>query len=316
MNYVRVALDVPLPTLFDYRVSAITDDDIGRRVLVPFGKKIAVGVIIELADTTTLAPQRVRTVLSVQRDVPPLPKDVLKLLKFCSNYYHHPLGEVVLNALPTRLRRRELLRLDSRKAYRLTAIGRAVDVATLPARAKIKLELLGLLRLANDSLDEARLCAIAPRARAALKRMLDLGWIEQVAGNHESLSAIVPSPCPVSGPELTDEQRAAIESVRSAGTGFTPWLLMGVTGSGKTEVYLRLIADILAQGKQALLLVPEINLTPQLEALVRARFATATTVSLHSGLNEERALTGLARRAIRCRRYCARHAACHIHASA
>src|SRR5450432_3681354 len=98
MNFVRVALDVPLATLFDYSAAAITRDDIGRRVLVPFGKKIVVGIIMELADATTLAPQRIRRVLSVQRDVPPLPEDVLKLLRFSSDYYHHPLGEVVLNA--------------------------------------------------------------------------------------------------------------------------------------------------------------------------------------------------------------------------
>ena len=121
MNYVRVALDVPLPTLFDYAAAGISEDDVGRRVLVPFGKKIAVGVIMEVAETTTLAPQRVRRVLSVQRDVPALPADVLKLLRFCSDYYHHPLGEVVLNALPTRLRRRQLLKLAAGKAYRLTA---------------------------------------------------------------------------------------------------------------------------------------------------------------------------------------------------
>ena len=165
-----------------------------------------------------------------------------------------------------------LLRLDSNKRYRLTAAGQAVDVATLPPRAKIKRELLGLLRDAAAGLDEATLHAIAPRARAALKVMLDLGWIEQITPARELPVPAVPASSAESGPELTDEQRAAIESVRAAGDGFTPWLLMGVTGSGKTEVYLQLIADILARGKQALLLVPEINLTPQLEALVRARF--------------------------------------------
>ncbi len=106
MNFVRVALDVPLPTLFDYSATAVTADDVGRRVLVPFGKKIAVGIIMEVTDSTALAPQRVRRVLSVQRDVAPLPADILKLLRFCGDYYHHPLGEAVLNALPTRLRRR------------------------------------------------------------------------------------------------------------------------------------------------------------------------------------------------------------------
>jgi primosomal protein N' (replication factor Y) len=290
MIILRVALDVPLTTLFDYRATDVTVDDIGRRVLVPFGKKIAVGVIIELAQSTTLAPQRVRSILSVQRDVPPLPQDILKLLKFCSDYYHHPLGEVVLNSLPTRLRRRGLLRLDANTGYRLTSAGQAVDVTKLPARAKIKRELLELLNGAVAGVDEAKLRAIAPRARAALKVMLDLGWIEQVSHARELLSATSPVLRPESGPELTEEQHVAIERVRAAGGGFTPWLLMGVTGSGKTEVYLRLIEDMLAQGKQTLLLVPEINLTPQLEGLVRARFANTLTVSLHSGLSESERL--------------------------
>jgi primosomal protein N' (replication factor Y) len=89
---------------------------------------------------------------------------------------------------------------------------------------------------------------------------------------------------------LTDEQHAAVDTLRRAGGGFTPWLLHGVTGSGKTEIYLQLVADALACGKQALLLVPEINLTPQLEALVRARFPATLLVSLHSGLNESERL--------------------------
>ena len=290
MNFVRVALDVPLPTLFDYSAAAIMPNDVGRRVLVPFGKKIAVGIIMELADTTTLAPQRVRRVLSVQRDVPPLPQDVLKLLRFCSAYYHHPLGEVVLNSLPTRLRRRQLLKLEASHAYRLTVAGRDVNPETLPQRAKIKRELLGLLRDAGDGVDEAALSSIAPRARAALKTMAALGWIERITRSSEPQAVVVPRTA--SCPKLTSEQRTAVESVHNAGRGFAPWLLLGVTGSGKTEVYLQLIADVLARSEQALLLVPEINLTPQLEAQVRTRFPAAIIVSLHSGLNESERLHG------------------------
>jgi primosomal protein N' (replication factor Y) len=292
MNFVRVALDVPLPTLFDYAVTARNQDDLGRRVLVPFGKKIAVGVVMEMADSTTLAPQRVRRVISIQRDVPALPEDVLKLLVFCSVYYHHPIGEVVLNALPTRLRRRQLIKFDNNGAYRLTATGRDLDPATLPPRARIKRELLDLMRAANGGVDESKLHALAPRARAALRVMVELGWAERCAFTSEMASAAKPTPDAVSGPALTDEQRTAVESIRNSRHGFTPWLLMGVTGSGKTEVYLQLIAEMLANGKQVLLLVPEINLTPQLETLVRARFPTAMLVSLHSGLNESERLHG------------------------
>ena len=292
MNYVRVALDVPLSALFDYRATAVTSDDIGRRVLVPFGRKIAVGVIVELMNTTGLATHRIRRVLSVQRDVPPLPEDVLQLLKFGSDYYHHPLGAVILNSLPTRLRRRHAIELVVSARYILTAAGRNVDAATLPARAKLKRELLTSLRHANAGVGEGSLYAIAPRARAVLKTLVESGWIERVLDTPVPYPAPIVPPTSISGRMLTAEQRSAIASVRESCEGFMPWLLLGVTGSGKTEVYLQLMADTLAQGKQTLLLVPEINLTPQLEALVRARFPATHIVSLHSGLNESERLRG------------------------
>ena len=103
MIFARVALDVPLNTLFDYRVGPTQVVAVGGFVLVPFGKKIVVGVVLELAKTTTLSLSRVRCILDVIGNIPPLAPDVLAVLKFCSNYYHHPIGEVVLNALPTRL---------------------------------------------------------------------------------------------------------------------------------------------------------------------------------------------------------------------
>lgn len=291
MSFIRVALDVPLPTLFDYRAAAATRDDIGARVLVPFGKTIAVGVIIELASTTSLPPQRVRSVLSILRDVPPLPADVLSLFKFCSEYYHHPLGAVVLNALPTRLRQRHALEgEEAAHHYRLTAAGLAVDAKTLPRRATIKLELLRLLRAAKAGIDEATLRAVAPRAMAALKTMTEQGWVERVARTREPLQSGAAALRVAPGPALTGEQLIAVATLRNADAGFAPWLLHGVTGSGKTEVYLQLLADTLARGKQALLLVPEINLTPQLEALVRMRFPDTPLVALHSGLNESERL--------------------------
>lgn len=288
MNFVRVALDVPVPTLFDYRAASVASNDIGRRVLVPFGKKIAVGVILELAHSTELPPQRVRNVLGILRDVPALPADILALLKFCSDYYHHPLGEVVLNALPTRLRRRQALKLNAPLHYRLTALGHSIDPATLPRRATIKLELLRRLRDSESGLSETALRAIAPRAPAALKTMVELGWAESVANALAS-----PATAPVRvlpGPALTAEQRAAVDRISSAPAGFSPWLLLGITGSGKTEVYLELIAAALAQDRQALVLVPEINLTPQLESRLRVRFPDTQLVALHSNLNESERL--------------------------
>ncbi len=291
MNFVRVALDVPLPGLFDYRATSATNNDIGRRVLVPFGPKIAVGVIVELATASTLPPRRIRAVLNIMRDVPALPTEILNLLKFCSNYYHLPLGATVLNALPSRLRRRQVLKSTSASGYRLTREGRAIDPSTLPPRANVKHKLLDMLRAADGGMDEMTLRTVSSRASAALKTIEALGWIERIELatpiplRHAELSV-------ASGPELTHEQRVAVDTIRAAREGFAPWLLFGVTGSGKTEVYLQLIADSLARGKQTLLLVPEINLTPQLEGLVRARFPGAHLVSLHSGLNESERLHG------------------------
>ncbi len=85
MTFIRVALDVPLPTLFDYRMPNTTDADIGARVIVPFGRKIALGIILEIAHSSVLPPKRVRTALHILRDIPPLPTDVLKIVKFCSS---------------------------------------------------------------------------------------------------------------------------------------------------------------------------------------------------------------------------------------
>ncbi len=289
MNYVRVALDVPLPTLFDYRAATATRDDIGRRVLVPFGRKIAVGVIIELALSTSLPPQKVRSVLSVLHDVPPLSGDILALLKFCSGYYHHPLGEAVLNALPTRLRRRQPLKAPAgMRHYRLTAAGLNLDPGTVPRRAAIKLCILGRLRDSAAGLDETAVRAIAPRALAVLRTMIGCGWVEPVTGSQAQLSQ--PAARALQGPALTVEQRDAAARIRGALEGFSPWLLLGITGSGKTEVYLDLVAATLQCGRQALLLVPEINLTPQLEARVRARFPATELATLHSSLNESERL--------------------------
>ena len=220
MTFIRVALDVPLPTLFDYRMPNATDADIGARVIVPFGRKIALGIILEIARSSPLPPKRVRTALHILRDIPPLPADVLKLMKFCSSYYQYPIGPTILGTLPMRLRQTQ-------------------RIEPTPASAQS-----------------------AP-----------------------------PPPNFVPGPVLSADQCAALKQIRACNShGFTPWLLHGVTGSGKTEVYFHLIADTLAHGEQALLLVPEINLTPQLEAQIVARFPDTRLATLHSALNESERL--------------------------
>ena len=292
MIFARVALDVPLNTLFDYRVGPTQVVAVGGFVLVPFGKKIVVGVVLELAKTTTLSLSRVRGVLDVIGNIPPLPPDVLAVLKFCSDYYHHPIGAVVVNALPTRLRRRNATKPQA-VAYRLTAVGQLIDTATLPARGKSRRELMGWLKASGEGIGAATLRARMPSAATLLKDLIARGWVETFAEQPYQGAATGSEILP--RPTLTNAQEAAVKAVRSSFNRFSPWLLHGITGSGKTEIYLELIATALEANQQTLLLVPEINLTPQLESRIQSRFPETFVVRLNSGLNEsERLLNWLA----------------------
>lgn len=284
MTIVRVAFDVPLPQLFDYRAEGFAQATPGRLVLAPFGRKIAVGVIVETASTSELPAGRLRRLLAVREEVPALPPDVLSLLKFCSEYYHHPVGEVVINALPTRLRRRQALKAEPHHVA-ATAAGRAA-IDALPARARVLRELM--LRLLGAGQHGVTVDALRgnPGAMRAARVLLKRGWAEAVAEADGPMAAATIAP----GPALTAEQQAAVDAIGQSMGRFHGWLLHGITGSGKTEVYLELIAAALAAGRQSLLLVPEINLTPQLEARLRARFPATGIVRLHSGLNESERL--------------------------
>jgi primosomal protein N' (replication factor Y) len=273
---VRVALDVPLPHSFDYLAADADAGDVGRRVSVPFGRGEKIGVILEVVADSALPAEKLKPVRAILRDAPPLPADWLALADFCSRYYQHPLGEVVALALPPALRRRNALpRPSVRETYRITEDGRRA----LPhlAQRSIAARLLAALE-SNGVQSRRELRKVSPSAARQLPDLLAKGWLvaEREAPNLNAAA----------GPDLLQEQRTAVDAVRQAFGGFAACLLHGVTGSGKTEVYLRLIEHALGCGGQALLLVPEIALTPQLEARVSGRFPGARLVSLHSGLAE------------------------------
>lgn len=275
MPIIRVALDVPLSTLFDYFVSADTQLEIGQRVLVPFGRKQVLGVAMEWVQDSELAADRIKSVAQVMDDVPPLPQELLTLLRFCSDYYHHPLGMTVLSALPTRLRAVEPIALKQALDYTLSAAGKALDLATLPKRRVVQQRILQALRIAPMSGAEVR--SLSPSAPVALKSLLEAGWVE----------VCVPMPRTThtfnDAHALTIEQQQAVDAVTQT-KGYGCFLLYGITGSGKTEIYVHLMHEMLQRAGQVLLLVPEINLTPQLENYFRSRFPDVELVSLHSGL--------------------------------
>lgn len=210
MTILRVALDIPLPRLFDYTVNDAVPEDVGRCVRVPFGSGEKVGVIVALAESSE--HDKLKPAGEILRGMPALPADWLALTEFCSRYYQHPLGEVMAMALPPQLRR-----------------------GKLPSTRKSK-------------------------------------------------ATIAAAETPPLLPELLAEQASAVAAVAAGFGRYAAYLLHGVTGSGKTEVYLRLIERVLEQGFQALMLVPEIALTPQLESRVASRFPRAKLVSAHSGM--------------------------------
>ncbi len=273
-SIVRVALDVPLPRGFDYLAPDASAGDVGRRVSVPFGRSEKIGVILEVLAASDLPPEKLRPVRAILRDAPPFPPDWLELADFCSRYYQHPIGEVIALALPPALRRRDALpRVPDRETFRITEEGR--HALPLLSQRSIAAHLLAALEL-NGSMSRRDLRSVSASAMKQLPDLLEKGWL---------LASIeAPNLKAVAGPDLLEEQRLAVDSVAQSFDRFEPFLLHGVTGSGKTEVYLRLIEQALERGGQALLLVPEIALTPQLEARVSNRFPGARLISLHSSL--------------------------------
>lgn len=279
MRIVRVALPVPIPQLFDYQSEDACDDDLGRCVRVPFGRGEKSGLIVALPPASGVDATRLKQLHHIQRDVPPLPTDWLALVEFVARYYHAPLGEVVALALPPGLRRADSVGGAAQADPLLTLSSSGHAALTANRRASRALE---LLRQAQENGLPARLGTLrALPAGAAARDALKRGWLSEVDGEDR----LADSEASYSAsPALTAEQAAALDRIETAPAGFRTWLLHGVTGSGKTEVYLRLAQRTLAAKRQVLMLVPEIALTPQLESRVAQRFPLANVVSLHSGL--------------------------------
>ena len=210
-----MALDVPLARLFDYVLPEGMQVAPGDRVIVPFGARQRLGVVIEVDAASDLPASRVKPLVAIRDDAPRLPAEWLELMRFLAGYYQRPLGETVIASLPPRLR----------------------SIKPLPKKS-----------------------LLAQAASPAMR--------------------FVPNHAP------SASQREAIERITAALGGFTAFLLHGVTGSGKTEVYLHAIAKVLERGAQAIVLVPEISLTPQLEARFREAFPATRVALLHSALED------------------------------
>jgi primosomal protein N' (replication factor Y) len=282
----KIALDVPLDRLFDY-LSGQHDVQVGQRVLVPFGSRNQIGIVMSIADSSDIAIEKLKSILQAFNEETPLDAEMLSLIKFSADYYQYPFGQALLSSLPARLR--QIAPAVSRKQYlyQLTDAGREADVEDIPKKQKVLRSVLSALQAANQ-LTEAELDDISGTARKAVKALVDSGYAscERVLA-FQRVMAIAEAV----EPKLNAEQMHALQQITAESDVFKAWLLHGITGSGKTEVYIRLMQHALRhENAQVLVLVPEINLTPQLEARFRSRLPDFPLVSLHSNLSESERL--------------------------
>ncbi len=275
---VRVAVPKPLPMLFDYLAPAAGPVPVpGARVRVPFGRQTLTGICVAIdpADPHS-SPKPLSAVLDSGNV---LGQELLDLGHWLADYYHHPLGETLAALLPAAARRGK--DLEIRRPARWHLAGEAPDLRRAPAQRKL--------------LDHLRQCGGSASAEA----LQDAGFSTAVIRGLAAKGALLrrrdePDEGPAagaaleSGPALNAEQQQALDAISSRLDRFAPTLLDGVTGSGKTEVYLRTIAAVRARGRQVLVLVPEIALTPQTVRRFERRFGSAA--ALHSNLTDAQRL--------------------------
>jgi primosomal protein N' (replication factor Y) len=295
--YLKVAVPSPLYRDFDYLPPADTDPATlrpGLRLRLPFGRREVVGMLLGTADRSEVPPAKLKAARRVLDASPVVPPDMLALARWAADYYRHPIGEVVQALLPVPLRQGKPAELPTTPCWRLSETGRAGDVAELK-RAPKQRALHALLQRHPAGLESTAIAEALSGSAAALRALKQRGWLEDAS---HGLGARESTPVPVMAGhlDLNAAQKAAADEISgSVGHAYRAFLLDGVTGSGKTEVYLGAIATAVGSGRQALVLLPEINLTPQTLARFRARFGQVA--AFHSGLSEgERLATWLGAR--------------------
>ncbi|MBS0365796.1 MAG: primosomal protein N' [Proteobacteria bacterium] len=279
----RVALDTPLRRLFDYTtpVAGGAAPQVGARVRVPFGRRTLVGIVLGTAEESAVPAERLKPILEILDPRPVLSPDVVELLAWASQYYQHPIGEVAMAALPRALRLGAAAARRS-ESWQATAEGREAAAVGEPRRAPRQQALLA--RIAQLGPCPAEVLDRDGEWRTAARALRARGWVEQRELDVAEAVAVSAAPNDPA-PQLLAGQADAVERISASLGRYDAFVLQGITGSGKTEVYLHVIERVLRAGRRALVLVPEIGLTPQLVQRFHARLGVPPAV-LHSGLTD------------------------------
>lgn len=286
--YVRVAIPTPLRQPFDYHPGDIQASHfkVGIRVRVPFGRRTVTGIVIDCVNETTLPQSKIKPVLQLLDSVPLLPESLLSLLTWAADYYHHSRGEVFMTALPALLRQGG----NPESTEKVALLSARADNEKHPIKGPRQREILDWMTEQSSDIPEEtfRVQGFSPSASKRLEEKGLLTWqvrdkkIVDWCGGDRLAEPLSQS----SSFRLNQDQEKAIAELEKKGTH----LLHGVTGSGKTEVYLEVIERVLKKGKQIIVLVPEIGLTPQTIDRFTRRFRVPIE-SMHSGLNDRERLS-------------------------
>lgn len=305
--FVKVAVPGPFLSPLDYRIDAEEADSpvttlaldlepeepamsrepflpvVGGRVKVPFRNKSLIGVVMALSDEVDVASDKLKAIDAVIDDAPIFSEQEMALLNWASRYYHEPIGNVVQTALPKRLREGASVEVAGVPAWQLTESGQEAE-EQISSRATQQKALWHLLQEQGEALTAEVLNRSLSQWRLPMKRFQEKGWVAET--EKTCLHAMpVREKTARPGHILNAEQQVAVDAVLET-SGFDAFLLEGVTGSGKTEVYLGMIESVIAQGQQVLVLVPEIGLTPQTVKRFEA-YLQAPVAVMHSGLNDK-----------------------------
>jgi len=274
-KFIQVAIDVPIDQLFDY----LPNDQIiviGQYVKVPFGRRQIIGIICGISSVTNVPKEKLKKIIFVEEEIV-FDQTLFKLLHFVSNYYHHPIGQTIMSVVPSRIKQAkgQIRKVD--KIFEATADLTLAWIEELPKR-KVRLRKLAHALFLN-AMRDSELNIHVSNGHDCAQELVSLGMVVAKKWMPETNQSEV-------SPKLNNQQKDVLSALTEKHDNVA-WLIHGITGSGKTEIYLQLLNKFVDKDQsQVLILVPEINLTPQLEARFKLRFPDKVLVTLHSHLSD------------------------------